>query len=470
MTSHSDQLRALPSVDQVLQQAGSQLDRWGRVPVRDAIRQELAHRRSGITGNADCVGPADNSIPAICMAVDRQLAEGDRATLIPVINLSGTVLHTNLGRSPLPQCALDAVAEVSRSTSNLEFDLNTGQRGDRDHHIEPLICELTGAEAATVVNNNAAAVLLALNTLAKGREVAISRGELVEIGGSFRIPEIMAASGCLLRELGSTNRTHPCDYLSAIGPDTALLLRVHTSNYRIEGFTSNVSEAELAGLAAKAGLPLMIDLGSGNLVDFSKLGLPAEPTVADALGNGADLVTFSGDKLLGGPQCGVIAGQRDLISQIKRNPLKRALRVDKMTLAALVEVLRLYRNADQLTTQLPALHMLTREQADIRQQGKRLLPAVQNVLSSHYLVDLVDCQSQVGSGALPIDTLPSCALSIRPLSGDDSQLRLLSTVMRQLPLPIIGRLHDGSYLLDLRCLDNESAFTGQLAQLQQQLA
>ncbi len=381
-----------------------------------------------------------------------------------MFNLTGTVLHTNLGRASLPEEAIYAVVCAARYPSNLEFDLKTGKRGNREDHIESLLCEFTGAEAATVVNNNAAAVLLVLNTLALGKQVPVSRGELVEIGGSFRIPEVMQRAGCTLLEVGATNRTHLKDYQRAITRDTALLLKVHTSNYRVEGFTSEVNERELAALANKHGLPFVIDLGSGNLIDFSALGLPKEQTAADAINIGADLITFSGDKLLGGPQAGLIAGRADLIAQINNNPLKRALRLDKMTLAALAEVLKLYRNPQTLPQRLPTLRHLTRPLTDIQALAQRLQPAVAAAVTPQYAVDLVSSCSQIGSGALPVDTLPSASLRLLPTDSDDAKLRGLAATLRGLPKPVIGRIHKGALLLDLRCLEDEVGFINQLPQ------
>ena len=441
----------------------AEVERWGHTQLTQAIRQQLSELRDAIANGRN----ADTSREGIKRSVMDALTSRDEATLRPVYNLTGTVLHTNLGRANLPQEALDAVNTVAAGASNLEFDLDSGKRGDRESHVEALICEMTGAEAATAVNNNAAAVLLVLNTLAMGRKVPVSRGELVEIGGSFRIPEVMSRSGCTLVEIGATNRTHLKDYRNAIDADTALLMKVHTSNYQVEGFTASVGEPELASLAKAHGLPFVIDLGSGNLVDFKTIGLPDEPTAAQALSNGADLVTFSGDKLLGGPQAGLIAGRADLVAMIKQNPLKRALRLDKMTLAALAEILKLYRNPATLTQKLPTLRLLTRKATDIHTQAAKLLPVVQKVLAPRYTVRVEDCLSQIGSGSLPVETLPSAALKISPLSSADSELRELAESLRQLPTPVIGRLHKGALWLDLRCLevDQQAEFTLQLDSL-----
>ncbi len=459
--SNNNLHRRIPSVDALLQGMPDAVSQWGHRQVAAAVRRELTALRAQITRGEvpDC------DAESLCQRVCTTLERNNGASLKPVINLSGTVLHTNLGRASLPQEALDAVVTVAAAPSNLEFDLESGVRGDRESHIEALICELTGAEAATAVNNNAAAVLLVLNTLAMNREVPVSRGELVEIGGSFRIPEVMQRANCTLVEVGATNRTHLKDFAKAIGDDTALLMKVHTSNYQVEGFTCAVPEGDLAELAKAHDLPFVIDLGSGSLVDFSALGLPHEPTAAAALANGADLVTFSGDKLLGGPQAGLIAGRKDLIAKIKSNPLKRALRLDKMTLAALAEVLKLYRDPDSLTERLPTLRQLTRSRSDILSQASRLLPPLQQILSGRFTVDVVECASQIGSGALPVETLASAALKITPCSGEDADTRRLAQVLRQLPIPVIGRIKKNSLLLDLRCLEEEQVFIDQLAGL-----
>ncbi len=459
------QLRQLPSVDALLSGMPDELARWGHEQVTQSLRDLLSQLRNEITAGSS----PDVSPEVIRQSATAALAASTSATLVPVLNLTGTVLHTNLGRANLPEEAIAAITTVAGGASNLEFDLVTGKRGDRESHVESLICEMTGAEAATAVNNNAAAVLLVLNTLGMGRKVPVSRGELVEIGGSFRIPEVMSRSGCQLVEIGATNRTHLKDYRNAIDDDTALLMKVHTSNYRVEGFTASVSEPELAALAKEHNLPFVIDLGSGNLVEFKSLGLPDEPTAAEALANGADLVTFSGDKLLGGPQSGLIAGRADLIAMIKKNPLKRALRLDKMTLAALAEILKLYRHPKTLTQKLPTLRLLTRDVADIRQQAEVLLGAVSRTLEPRYTVSVEDCLSQIGSGSLPVETLPSAAIRIAPRSGEDGELRQLSERLRKLPTPVIGRLHKGALWLDLRCLETEqeAQFINQLDALAQ---
>ncbi len=460
MNSDKQHLRDLPSVDRVLRETPHLTERWGHERVTTAIRNELEHIRN----NMELINPVDKTsiLGHVVASVETELENAANSSLISVFNLTGTVLHTNLGRASLPREALDAVLAIAQTPANLEYDLPTGKRGDRDVHVERLICELGGVEAATVVNNNAAAVLLVLNTLANHAEVPVSRGELVEIGGSFRIPEIMQSSGCALVEIGTTNRTHLKDYENAINTNTALLLKVHASNYQIRGFTHSVAETDLAELAQRHGLAFVIDLGSGNLIDFSAFNLPDEPTVAQAVKNGADIVTFSGDKLLGGPQCGIIAGKRELITRIKSNPLKRALRIDKMTLAALAEVLKLYQDPSRLAKKLPTLAVLTRPLAEIRAQAERVAPRIAEVSAPRYEVAITECHSQIGSGALPVETLPSVGVRINSADDSDQAIRELAASLRGLPVPVIGRINSGAYFLDFRCLDREDDFIAQL--------
>jgi L-seryl-tRNA(Ser) seleniumtransferase len=349
---------------------------------------------------------------------------------------------------------------------NLEFDLGGGERGERDSHVERWLTRLTGAEAAVVVNNNAAAVYLVLNTLAPKKEVLVSRGELIEIGGSFRIPDIMARAGCKLHELGTTNRTHLKDYAAAISARSAAIMKVHTSNYTVQGFTAAVAEAELAALAHEHTLPFIVDLGSGTLVDLENYGLPHEPTPREALAQGADIVTFSGDKLLGGPQAGLIVGKKELVARIRKNPMKRALRADKMTLAALDAVLRLYTNPERLRQELPTLARLTRPPAEIEAQARRVLPALASALGPQLQADVIACSSQIGSGALPVDALPSAGIAINfRTKAKKSSAGRIARAFRALPVPVIGRIRDDAFILDMRCLDHEAEFTAQLAKL-----
>ena len=366
-----------------------------------------------------------------------------------VVNATGTVLHTNLGRALLPQAALEAVCRAAASPVNLEYDLARGERGRRESVVEELLVHLTGAEAATVVNNNAAAVLLALNTLASGKEVIVSRGELIEIGGAFRIPEIMARSGALLKEVGTTNRTHPADYEQAITERTGLLLKVHTSNYKIVGFVADVALPDLVAIGRTHRLPVMEDLGSGALVDLSAYGLPKEPVVAERIAAGADIVTFSGDKVLGGPQSGLVVGTAACVNQISRNPLHRALRCGKLTIAALEATLRLYRESADLARDIPTLHAFTRPLAEMEAMAKPLIPALAAALGSAFRVSLEDSTSQVGSGALPTEEIPSKAIVIE---HDNMGANRIAERFRGARPPILGRVKDDRFLLDLRTI------------------
>ncbi len=453
----------IPSLDRLLNEAdfAPSLTRYSRTQVTAALREALAAlRRQAALGE---LHPQALVPLSIARTVDARLQQETRPRMRTVFNLTGTVLHTNLGRAPLPAAVQQSVLRVLSGPVNLEYDLRNGRRGDRDDMVEPSLRELTGAEAATVVNNNAAAVLLMLHALANRREVVVSRGELVEIGGAFRIPDVMRSAGSKLIEVGTTNRTHTSDYTDAINPRTALLMKVHTSNYAITGFTASVGIGELAAVGRAHGLPLAVDLGSGSLVDLAQWGLPKEPTVREAIAAGADLVAFSGDKLLGGPQAGLIVGRADLIERIKKNPLKRALRVGKLTLAALEAVLGLYRAPELLAEKLTILRLLTRSVPEIASQARRLLPAVQAALGEAFEVAAAPMTSQVGSGALPADRLPSFGLRVDQSHSRRPGLNRLEASLRELPRPIIGRIADRALWLDLRCLEvaDEAEFTAQ---------
>ena len=453
-------LRRLPSVDQVLRGEAAHLAvrRFGRPAVTDAVRGALALAREELKAGAGLATTQE-----LAWRATQMLDAAERPSLRPLFNLTGTVLHTNLGRAVLAQAAIEAATLAMRDAVALEFDLASGKRGERDDHLRALVCELTGAEDATVVNNNAAAVLLVLNSLAAGKEAIVSRGELIEIGGAFRMPDIMTRAGTKLVEVGTTNRTHPRDYADAIGEDTGLLLKVHTSNYRIEGFTREVTAAELAGIARQKSVPLVNDLGSGTLADLAAFGLAHEPTVREAVIEGADIVTFSGDKLLGGPQAGFVVGRRELIAKINRNPMKRALRVDKIRLAALEATLKLYRDPARLAVRLPTLRLLSRPQEEIAAQAARLAPKLAAFAGAAFDVAVADCRSQIGSGALPLATIASAGVAVSPRDGSGSALAGLSARLRELPMPVIGRIERGALILDLRCLEDEDRFSANLS-------
>jgi L-seryl-tRNA(Ser) seleniumtransferase len=439
-------LRALPSVEKLLRLPVLQplLHRYRRAYVVDVLRATLAAVRQEILSG---VIKAPIGETEIAQRISARVKSEDRSPLRSVVNATGTVLHTNLGRAVLARAAIDEVTRVAASPVALEYDLGEGERGDRDRVIEDELLALTGAEAVTVVNNNAAAVLLALNTLAEGKEGIVSRGELIEIGGSFRIPEVMRKSGVLLREVGTTNRTRIQDYAEALSPQTGVLLKVHPSNYRIVGFTSAVELAELVALGRTHQVPVMEDLGAGALIDLSVYGLPKEPVVAERVAAGADIVTFSGDKLLGGPQAGLIVGRKEWISRIKKNPLKRALRVDKLTLAALVATLQLYRRSPDLVADLPTLRWLTRPREEMDSVAGAALPLLRAQLGEEFHLAVEDASAQIGSGALPEQDLPSRVIVIRHprLSGEKIAARF-----RAADPPILGRIHENAFLLDLR--------------------
>lgn len=443
----------IPSTDRLLRDEAftSLLETFGHSRVAQTLRQLQDEARAQIR--------QQQTLPDWCQnwagEVEQRLQQSDTSALRPVFNLSGTVLHTNLGRAVQSQAAIEAVTQAMRSPVTLEYDLDGAGRGHRDRALAELLCRLTGAEDACIVNNNAAAVLLMLAATAAGREVIVSRGELVEIGGAFRIPDVMRQAGCTLREVGTTNRTHAKDYLQAINDNTALLMKVHTSNYAVEGFTKAVDEAELVTLAQDSGLPVIADLGSGSLVDLSLYGLPKEPMPQALIAAGVSLVSFSGDKLLGGPQAGIIVGKKALIAQLQQHPLKRALRADKMTLAALEATLRLYLHPEKLHQNLPTLRYLTRSREELREQAQRLAAPLA-ARYPEFELRVEDCLSQIGSGSLPVDRLPGAALTFTPRDGSGRRLETLASQWRALAQPVIGRIYDGRLWLDCRCLEDES--------------
>ena len=453
-------LRGLPSIDECLRAADQTpaMAALARRYVKLMVQRQMGELRATIGAGASPLPQSRAAIiEEILLRTERAIA-ADKPALTPVVNATGVVLHTNLGRALLPEAAIAAVEQAARSPLNLEYDLAGGGRGDRDDAVEAEICALTGAQAATVVNNNAAAVLLALNSLADGREVIVSRGELIEIGGSFRLPEIMAKSGARLREVGTTNRTHPRDYLNAIGSDTALLLKVHPSNYRLTGFTAEVALAELAEIGRARGIEVMEDLGSGALIDLSEFGLPREPIVSERIAAGAGLVTFSGDKLLGGPQAGLIAGKGELIAKLKENPLKRALRCDKLTLAALSATLRLYLRSGAVEAAIPTLRHLRRSVKELEAEAITAQAILSARLGIGFRIEVVASVSQVGSGSLPAAQLETRALKV---THDALAANAIAALFRGARPPIIGRIEDGAFQLDLRTVEDPAVLAAQ---------
>jgi L-seryl-tRNA(Ser) seleniumtransferase len=447
--------RLLPAVDQVLADLAAlpELAAAPRPLVRDAVTDFFDGLRADIRAGR-VTDPAQLAPQALSAQCARYVVAACRPHFRRMINATGVVVHTNLGRSLLAQSAVEAAAAACRHYSNLEFDLATGERGSRYSHVVDILRRLTGAEAALVVNNNAAAVLIALETLAKGREVVVSRGQLVEIGGSFRIPEVMAKSGAILHEVGATNRTHPRDYAGAINENTALLLKVHASNYRIIGFTREVSLPELVAIGRSHGLPVMEDLGSGNLTDFAGLGLPGEPTVQQAVASGADIVTFSGDKVLGGPQAGIIVGKAGPIAAIRKNPLNRAVRIDKMTLAALEATLRLYLDPAVARREIPTLAMITAAPEALAKKARRLAAILKKSLAGRYAVKAVPGASRVGGGAFPEHDLPTTLVALSPLAGAPTPDALRERLLATDP-PLVGRIEADAFVLDPRTLGDD---------------
>lgn len=442
-------LKNLPGVDLLIDLTKKE-SRFSGIPrsvIANSIRKALDHIRQDILADIETSTGHDT----ILLAANILAKEKIRPRLVPVINATGVVLHTNLGRSLLCEDALNNIKTIAQSYSNLELKIETGKRGIRYEAVDELICELTGAQSAIVVNNNAGAVLLALNTIAKDKQVVVSRGELVEIGGSFRVPDVMTKSGCILKEIGTTNRTHVRDYADAVSDSTGLFLKVHASNYKIEGFTASVALKDLVLLGKNKNIPVMEDLGSGTLIDFSKYGLPLEPTIADSVRSGADIITFSGDKLLGGPQAGIIVGQKNAIDLIKKNPLTRALRIDKLTLAALESTLKLYRDEKIAIQKIPTLRMLTISFDNICKKADLLFKTIKEAIGSLADIELARLNSRPGGGSFPELNLATLCITIQPTNISVSKLE---RHMRLSTPSIIGRIEDNKYILDPRTIQD----------------
>lgn len=440
-------LRSLPSVDLVLatDEAATLVERFARPLVTDAIRAVLDVYRADLRKGGGSAPDAASVALHAGEWIERELAPG----LPVVVNATGVVLHTNLGRAPLAEAAVESLATAARQTTAVELDVDSGERGHRDAHVSSLLADLTGAEAGMVVNNNAAALLLAVDTLAFRREVIVSRGELIEIGGAFRLPDVLRRAGAVLREVGTTNRTRIADYRRVLSRRTGLILRAHPSNYRVEGFTEQPSRAELAALAREEGIPFVEDLGSGALVDLDAYGAPHEPTPAEAIKAGVDVVTFSGDKLLGGPQAGLLVGRAELIAKLQKNPLKRALRVDKLILGALRATLSLYRTSRNLPDDLPTLGLLARSEADLETLATEAARQLRSALPQEFELEVVRSEGEIGSGAQPTVTLPSRAIRVR---REGWEPRELAAMFRHAQPAILGRIHQGEFLLDLRAV------------------
>ena len=449
-----DTLKAIPNVDKCLNELFTlqEVEHVPLVTIKNCVRDVLSELRERILKGEEVLPESlrlSSIIPVICSRIHKEQQPKFRR----VINCTGVVIHTNLGRSVLPKSTMEKLNEAGSCYSNLEFDLDSGKRGSRYNHVEKLLCQLTGAEAGLVVNNNAAAVLIVLDTLAKNKEVIVSRGQLVEIGGSFRIPDVMARSGAHLVEVGATNRTHVRDYENAIGEETALLLKVHCSNFKIIGFTREVSLEELVQIGKRNGLPVMEDLGSGCLVDLSRFGLMKEPTVQEAVAGGVDVVTFSGDKLLGGPQAGIIIGKREIIDRIKKNPINRAMRIDKFTLAGLESILRMYLDEKEALQNIPTLAMISAPIDVLNRRAHKLVRRIRKKIPGACLIFVFDTVSRVGGGAMPEQNLASRAVVIEPAGTTVSRLE---KKLRQLEVPVICRVEDDRLILDMRTVaDNE---------------
>ncbi|MGI6486676.1 MAG: L-seryl-tRNA(Sec) selenium transferase [Tepidanaerobacteraceae bacterium] len=418
--------------------------------LRDCLEEIRLEQIKALESGKCAVEKSESDLKKTVISLALKKACFPRHSLKRTINATGIVLHTNLGRAPLPDSALEHISEVASSYSNLEYDIQKGERGDRHSHVNELICDITGAEDAIVVNNNAGAVLLCLSSLAFQKEVIISRGQLVEIGGSFRIPEVMALSGAKLIEVGTTNKTHLSDYERAINENTGVLLKVHQSNFKMVGFTSQVSSCELKTLAKKHGLPLMEDLGSGVLVDLRSYGFPQEPTVQESVKSGIDIITFSGDKLLGGPQAGIIVGRSKYISTIKHHPLARALRIDKLTLAALESVLALYR--DEELDKIPIIKLLKRTPQEMQQMAQEFADRLNKVLRDKGTTEVLDDYSQVGGGSLPDVDMPTktVALNLRDYTAKE-----ISAMLRMMEVPVIGRIKNDRFMFDVRTMNED---------------
>lgn len=443
--------RHIPSVDRLLNspELAGILDRYPRSLVLQAIHQVLDRVREALAKGDGFQDPSELAVERIHPMIREKLETLAQSSLRPVINATGIIVHTNLGRSLLAEKIIDRFRLIAGGYSNLEYDLEQGRRGSRYTHVEGILRELTAAEGAMVVNNNAAAVLIALETLARNREVVVSRGQLVEIGGSFRVPDVMRKSGARMVEVGTTNKTHLRDYEEVIGPDTALLLKVHQSNFQIVGFTEEVEASQLVQLGRKNGIPVMEDLGSGCLVDFSKYGLTKEPTVREVLDQGVDLVTFSGDKLLGGPQAGIILGRKDLVEAIKKNPINRAMRIDKLTLMALEETLNLYRDEKTALEKIPTLKMILQDYAAVKAKARRLSRMIGTLKGSNFTMTQVDGESKVGGGALPLFVLPSRLLCLQPGALPAHEMEAW---LRSYDPPVIVRVEKDQVLLDVRTI------------------
>jgi L-seryl-tRNA(Ser) seleniumtransferase len=450
-----EMFRKIPSVDRLLNspELTKISSKYPRNLILRAINQVLGEVREEIQKNES---PDDLKIGQVPKKIVDRLQMLNRPSLKPVINATGVIVHTNLGRSILADRVIKRFRPLSEGYSNLEYDLENGKRGSRYSHVEGILKEITSAEAAMVVNNNAAAVLISLDTLARGREVIVSRGQLVEIGGSFRVPDVMGKSGAKMVEVGTTNKTHIWDYEEKIGPDTALLLKVHQSNFQIVGFTEEVETSELMVLGKKYGVPIMEDLGSGCLVDLSKYGLLREPTVQEVLADGMDLVTFSGDKLLGGPQAGIILGRKDLVEAIKKNQLSRALRIDKLTLLALEETLTMYRDEIAAVNEIPTLQMICRSYDDLDKNAQKLTEMLAGPETENYSIERIDGHSRIGGGALPLQELPTRLLCLTPKKISAQEME---GWLRSYDPPIIVRIETDQVLLDMRTIQEKELKT-----------